>query len=528
MFDLLIRNARVLDGTGGPWFRADVGVSGGRIAAVRRNLAGDAARTIEAADRILAPGFIDMHTHSDLRVFRHPDEDAKLMQGITTALIGQDGLSVAPLDDANKEPMMRRVSGLLGTYLEEWPWNTVGEYLSALEKAGPATNTMTLVPHGAVRSIVVGWENRPASPSELGKMQELLAAAMKEGGCGFSTGLIYPPGMYADRKELVALCRTTSENGGFFVVHMRNEADFLLDSIREVVGICLDAECPLHVSHLKVAGKRNWGKAQEALSILEDAREKGLEVTFDQYPYTAGSTMLDAVIPPRFHAGGTGKLLERLQDPKIREEIRKVQEEITFEPWENWIASCGWEGILVNSVKTEKNRFAEGKTVAEAASEAGKSPLDFVCDLLVDEDNAVTMTQFYGCEDDVRTFMQSPCMTLCSDAIVGGKPHPRAYGSTARYLGKYVREEKVLPLAEAVRHMTALPASRLGLQDRGIVREGNAADLVLFDPGRVIDRGTFAKPDIYPVGIDLVVVNGNIAMEDGKLAAARSGRVIRA
>ncbi len=528
MFDLVIRKAKVLDGTGAPWFRADVGVSGGKIAAVRKSLEGEAVKTIEGRDRIIAPGFIDMHTHSDLRVFRHPEEDAKLMQGITTALIGQDGLSVAPLDDPNKEPMMRRVSGLLGTYLEKWPWNSMAEYLGALEELRPATNTMMLVPHGAIRSIVVGWDNRPASPAEIAKMQELLSEAMKQGGCGFSTGLIYPPGMYADRDELVCLCRTAGENRGFFVVHMRNEADFLLDSIREVTGICLEAECPLHVSHLKVAGKRNWGRAEEALSILEGAREKGLEVTFDQYPYTAGSTMLDAVIPPQFHAGGTAKLLERLRDPKMRQEIIDIQEETHFVPWENWIASCGWEGILVNSVKTEKNRFSEGKTVAELAMLTGKRPLDFVCDLMIEEDNAVTMTQFYGCEEDVKTFMKSPYMTLCSDAIVGGKPHPRAYGTTARYLGKYVRDEKVLPLAEAIRHMTSLPANRLGLQDRGIIREGMAADLVVFDPDRMIDRGTFATPEIYPIGIDLVVVNGNIAMENGKIQPERSGMVIRA
>ena len=238
--------------------------------------------------------------------------------------------------------MMLRVSGLLGTYLKEWPWNSMAEYLSALEKLPPATNSMMLVPSGAVRAMVVGWENRPATPNELERMKRILAQAMEEGGCGYSTGLIYPPGIYADRTEMVEMCKVAASYGGFFVVHMRNEGDFFLDSIREVIGICMDAACPLHISHLKIAGKKNWGRAGEALTLIEEARAKGLEVTFDQYTYIAGSTMLDAVIPPRFHAGGTAKLLERLKNPAIREEIRQVQEGLKPERWDNWVDTCTW------------------------------------------------------------------------------------------------------------------------------------------------------------------------------------------
>ena len=317
MLDVLIRNGRIVDGSGSPWFRGEIGIRGERIVSVRHRVHDEAARTIDAAGLVVSPGFIDMHTHSDLRVFAHPEEDSKLLQGITTALIGQDGLSVAPIDDANKAPMMHRVSGLLGTYLTEWPWNSMAEFLDRLDAVPPATNTMMLVPHGPIRATVLGWENRPATPDEIGRMQRILAQAFEDGGVGFSTGLIYPPGMYADRAELVALCRVAAEYGGFFVVHLRNEGDYVSESIREVGDICLEAGCPLHISHLKAAGKANWGKAGEILGLIEAYRGRGVEITFDQYPYVAGSTMLDAVIPPRFHSGGTAALLARLKDPTV-------------------------------------------------------------------------------------------------------------------------------------------------------------------------------------------------------------------
>ncbi len=527
MLDILFKNARIIDGSGSPWFSANVGVRDGKISAVKNGLDAEAVETLDLGGAVLCPGFVDAHTHSDLRLFVHPGEEEKLHQGITTALLGQDGLSVAPLDEANKKPMMRRVSGLLGTWLEEWPWNTMAEYLDAVNRAKSAVNTAMLVPHGAVRAMALGWENRPASAAETDRMKDILAEALDEGACGLSTGLIYPPGMYADRKELVELCRTTGSRGGFFVVHMRNEGDDLLESILEVGGICLEADCPLHISHLKVAGKRNWGKSESALELIESFREQGLEVTFDQYPYTAGSTMLDAVIPPRFHTGGTESLLEALADPAVREDIRKAQSGETDDKWENWIATCGWDSILINSVKTDKNRFAEGKIVTEIASQTGKDPLDVVCDLLVEEDDAVTMTQFYGSEEDLKSIMKSPHMMLCSDAIVGGRPHPRAFGSTARFLGKYSRDEKVLPMEEAVRKMTSHPCRRIGLLDRGLIRPGMAADITVFDAGRIIDRGTYTDPCRHPEGIIHVAVNGVLALKNGKVTGQRHGKVLQ-
>jgi len=527
VLEVLIKNGKILDGTGNPWFKADIGIKEGKIAVIGRNLSSEAQMVIDAEGLVVSPGFIDMHTHSDLRVFKHPEEDAKLMQGITTALLGQDGLSVAPINDANKTPMMQRVSGLLGTYLEDWHWRSMADYLSAVDAVNPATNSMMLVPHGAIRATVLGWENRCASPDELEKMKSLLAQALEEGAVGFSTGLIYPPGMYADHKELVELCMVTASYGGFFVVHMRNEGDYLLESIQEVTAICLEAGCPLHISHLKASGRQNWGKSKEALGLIEQAREQGLEVTFDQYPYIAGSTMLDAVIPPRFHAGGSKQLLDSLKDPAVREEIRLVQENIKPERWENWIAGCGWEGIMINAVVSDKNRFAEGKRVTELSEELNKTSLDVVCDLLVEENGAVTMTIFYGCEDDVKEIMRSDYMIVCSDGIVGGKPHPRVYGTCARILGKYVREEKVITLPQAIKKMTSLPAQRLGLQDRGSLREGLVADITAFDPNVIRDKGTWSEPNQFPEGIMHVLVAGQLAVRDGTITGVRVGKVLR-
>ncbi len=527
MLDVVIKNGRIIDGSGSPWVRGEVGVQAGRIASIRHRLHGDAVRTIDAAGRVISPGFIDMHTHSDLRVFAHPEEDSKLLQGITTALIGQDGLSVAPIDDANKLPMMQRVSGLLGTYLTEWTWNSMAEFLDRLDALPPATNTLMLIPHGPIRAAVLGWESRAARPDEIGQMQKILARAFEDGGVGFSTGLIYPPGMYADRAELVALCRVAAEHGGFFVVHLRNEGDHVSDSIREVAEICQEAGCPLHISHLKVAGKANWGRAGEILGVIESYRERGVEITFDQYPYVAGSTMLDAVIPPRFHSGGTAALLARLKDPKVREEIRQVQDKRTPERWENWVDLCGWDGIWVNAVKTDGNRSAEGKSIAAIAEATGKRPVDVVCDLLVEEEDAVTMTVFYGCEEDVRAIMRSDCMTVCSDGIVGGTPHPRVYNTCARFLGRYVRDAAVLTLPQAIRRMTSFPAQRLGLQDRGLLREGMVADITVFDPNTILDTGTYAAPNQHPIGISHVLVAGQIAVEDAQLTGVRAGRALR-
>lgn len=526
MLDIRIKNCRIVDGTGTPWFRAEVGIKDGKIVLLTNYIREDARKTIDLGDDVLAPGFIDMHTHSDLRIFSSPEDEPKIMQGITTALVGQDGLSAAPVSEEAKPVMKKRLLGLNGNY-DNWNWNSMKEYLDAIDAASPASNTCMLVPHGAVRGSVLGWESRKTSSEEISRMVEMTGKAMSEGAFGFSTGLIYPPCLYADEEELIALASETAKYGGFFVVHMRNERDLVEASVDEVVRICEKAGCPLHISHLKVAGRDNWGRAAKVLEKIDRARYGGIEVTFDQYPYTAGSTMLDALIPPVFHKEGQQKLMEYLADPDTRCEIRDMINGKKGPTWENWIASCGWDGIYINSVGTEINKWTEGKNLAEIAEELSKDPVDALCDLLVDESGTVTMTVFYGSEEDVTTIMKHEAMTFCSDSIVGGKPHPRAYGSSARVLGKYVREEKVLSLSEAVRRMTSAPAARLGLQDRGIVREGMVADLVAFSPERVRERGSYSDPIQFPEGFSMTMVSGKVAMKDGVLSGVRAGGALR-
>jgi N-acyl-D-amino-acid deacylase len=527
MLDFVFKNCKVIDGSGNLEYKADVAVLGDQIAKIALSIDQEARRTVDVAGKILCPGFIDMHTHSDLRVLAHPEEDMKLMQGITTALLGQDGLSVAPIDEANKELMKLRLSGLNGSYVEHWNWNRLGEYLDAVDGAAPAANSLMLAPHGTIRATAVGWENRKAAPAELDRMKVLLNEAFDDGAAGFSTGLIYPPGMYADREEMLALLSLTGQRGGFFVVHMRNESDFVLQSVDEVVGLCLSAECPLHISHLKVAGKKNWGLADKLLEKLEKARADGLDLTFDQYPYTAGSTMLDAVIPPSQHSGGVSVLLEKLKDASYRKSVLDIIEGRTPEVWENWASSCGWETIFINSVATERNRDAEGRSLAELAELKKRHPFDIAADLLVEENDAVTMTHFYGSEEDVKTILKHPYGTFCTDGIVGGKPHPRVYGASARILQKYVREEKVLSLPAAIRRMTSFPAERLKLRDRGLIQEGMKADIVIFDPDTVQELGTYKEPNRYPIGFEFVMVAGQPAMEGGKLTGLRMGRTLR-
>jgi N-acyl-D-amino-acid deacylase len=527
MFDIIIKNGKIIDGCGNPWYNSELAIKNGKIVEIKKTISGEAKKVINAEGKVVCPGFINTHAHTDLRIFKNPEEETKLMQGYTTALFGQDGLSVAPLEGEHKKIMMSRVAGLLGTDLDEWPWSSMKEYLDALETVQPGVNVLMLVPHGAVRAMGMGWDDRCATPKEMEKMKAVLAQALDEGAFGLSTGLIYPPGMYADKNELIELCKVTAEHGGIFVVHMRNEGDAIMEAIDEVIEVCLSANCPLHISHLKVAGKRNWGRSREILKVLDEARVKGLDVTFDQYPYLAGSTMLDAVIPPKYHSGGQIKMLERLKDPKIRQEIYEMQERINQEPWDNWVDYCGWDGILINAVKTEANKFAEGKTVAEIAKITGKKPNDAVCDMLIEEEGAITMTEFYGSEKDVVNFMKSDYMMLCSDGIAGGKPHPRVYGSCPRFLGKYVREDKALTLPQAIRKLTSMPAQRLGLLDKGLLKEGFTADIVIFDPDEIIDKGTFSNPIQLPVGISHVLINGKVSVEKGKMIEIRNGQVIR-
>lgn len=519
MFDLVVKGGRIIDGTGNPWYSADIAITGGKITEIGK-IKGEAELIIDASRLVVSPGFIDAHSHSDLMLMAEPEARQKIMQGVTTEVIGQDGLGEAPVIDDLIDDWRRYLSGLNGDPEIEWGWRGFGEYLDAIEEARPSVNVVALIGHGNLRLVTIGMENRDPTATELAEMKQVLSRSMREGACGLSTGLIYPPCVYADTEELTELCRVVSAHGGIFVVHMRNEGDRLLESIEEVERIGIDSGVPVHISHFKASGERNWGKVVEALNALEEARGEGVDVTVDQYPYVAGSTFLSSLLPTWMHEGGVEKMLERLRDSDIR---KKVAEDMRGSGrGSGW----GWGNILVTSVKTEGNRGSEGKTLEEIARARGGTPLEALFDLILEEDNAVTMVSFSMSEDDVRTVMRSPLQMVCTDGIVLGKPHPRAYGSFPRVVGRYVREG-VLRLEQAVRKTTSMPAQRFDLHYRGILRPGMCADVAIFDPKTIVDTATYDDPIQFPEGIEYVIVNGEITVEGGEHTGVRAGKILR-
>lgn len=521
--DLVVRGGRIADGTGNPWFQADVAIDRGRVAAIGELSTVAAHTVIDAHGKVLAPGFIDAHSHSDLRLFAEPTLDAKLRQGVTTEIIGQDGLSVAPLSDSSRQVWPERLRALLGGVEFDWPWRTVHEFLTAVDDARPAVNAAFLVPHGAVRSAAMGFDARAPERTELRDMQRLVEQALADGAVGVSTGLIYPPCRYADTEELIDLCRPAAGSGAPFVTHVRDEGERLEQAMEETLRVAREAGVPAHVSHLKAIGTRNHAKLPRVLAMFDAARAD-LEVTFDQYPYTAGSTFLSALLPPRLTAESTERMLQLLADPAVRDEVARELEL----PGEgtDLIYSCGWDSVRIGGVHTAGNRWCEGKTLPEVAAERGLAPADALFDLLIEEEAHATMVHFWGTEEVVASAIGHPLGMIGSDGIFGGKPHPRLYGTFPRVLGPWVRSGS-LRLEEAVRRMTSAPARRFGLTGRGIVTEDAVADLVVFDAQRVGDTATYDHPDSSPVGIEQVIVNGVLTLDDGRLTGARAGRALR-
>ncbi len=525
MFDILIRNARIVSGSGNPWFNGDLGVIEGRIAAIGRLDAARAARTIDAAGRVACPGFIDGHTHSDLFLLAEPRAEAKVLQGVTTENLGLDGMSVAPIEAAAVAGWRKHLSGLTGDPGVDWTWRGFADYLDAVDAAAPSLNVTSYVGLGTLRLKVMGMTDRAASGAEIAAMKSLAAEAMEEGARGISAGLIYAPGLYQGTEEVVAIAKVVRDYDGIYDVHLRSEGGHVMEALDEVIGIGRASGIPILITHFKVNGKDNWGRAGEALAKVDDARRQGVEVHIAQYPYTAGSTMLHAVIPPWYHAKGPDALIGMLGEDReaIKRDIRERHD------FENFVAGCGWERIVVSSVSGAANKRFEGKPVSEIAALKGlDDPADAALDLLAEEELSVGMIVFSMDEADVVEIMRHPTMSVISDGLLGGgKPHPRAFGAFPRILGRYVREKGVLRLEEAVRKMTALSAEKLRLKTKGLLAEGYDADIVVFDPDTVIDNATFDNPRQPPTGIDLVIVNGQVVVADGRHTGATPGRTIR-
>jgi len=535
LFDVIIKDGKIIDGSGNPWFNRDVGIKNGKIAKIGRLAHSEAEKIIDAKGYVVCPGFIDMHSHSDLSVFFNPKLESTIRQGITTLVVGNCGISLAPINPEMKDLLMKEISSFLPICEElEMDWIKFDEYLSRLEEIGVSANIATLVGHGTVRIAAMGLEDRDPARKEMEEMKSLVAEAMEAGAFGLSTGLIYPPGTYSKTDEIIELCKVVAKYGGIYASHIRSERAGLIEAVKEALTIGEKAKIPVEISHHKAAGRSNWGKTVETLKLMEEARAGGVDVTCDQYPYNAGMTSLATLLPPWIREGGIDKMLERLRNPEERERAREEMRQSSKE-WENLVADCGWENIYVSAVSSDKNKPLEGKSLAEIAKIRGKDEFTVLCDLLIEEKGRVAIILFIMDKDDIRRVMRSRLQMVGTDCWASapygilrvGKPHPRFYGTYPRILGRYVREEGVLTLEEAVRKMTSLPAQRLGLMDRGLLRPGMWADIVIFDPDRVIDKATYQNPHQYPEGIEYVLVNGKIVVEKREHKGIPAGKILR-
>lgn len=524
-YDLIVRGAEVYDGTGAAGRPADIGVAGDRIVTVGRVPSRAAGRTIDGRGLAAAPGFIDIHDHSAEGLLVDPRAESAVRQGVTALVGGNCGESVFPLTEAEAEETGRRWREELGLDLT---WRDAAGFFARLEASGLALNFGSLVGQGSVRAAVMGYGNRPPTAPELEEMKARIRESLLQGALGLSSGLEYTPGSFATEGELVDLCRVLRETGGFYATHMRDEEDNVLEALDEAIRTARAAGVPLQVSHLKVGYAVNWPKFDGLIGRVEAARRAGLDILCDRYPYTAWATGLSTFFPMWAREGETRDFVARLGDPaldgRLRRELAEQERKLG-----------GWDRMMISTVGSERRRSAEGKTVLELAAEAKQDPYTFIRDLLIEEEGRVGMITFAMSEDHLRRLMAHPLVGVGADGaaesttgpLSKGHPHPRVYGTFPRALGTYVREEKLVPLAEMIRKMTSMPARRLGLEGRGEIRPGAFADLVLFDPARVAERATWAAPQQYPVGIEYVIVNGQAVVENGEHTGRLPGRVLR-
>jgi dihydroorotase/N-acyl-D-amino-acid deacylase len=530
-FDVLITNGRVVDGTGAPWFRADVGIIGDHIAAIGQLSGRTAKTTIDASNLVVAPGFIDMLGQSEFNVLVDPRAASKITQGVTTEITGE-GSSIAPLNDAlakSSQPSFDRFKVALD-------FRTLGEYFARLDKNRPAINVGTFVGAGGVRAYVMGSGQKVASPADLEEMKKLVAQAMQQGALGVSTSLQYVPGRFASTDELVELARVAKQYGGIYISHQRSESAQIIQSLDEVFTIAEKANIPAEVWHLKTAYKANWGRMPEVLKYFDAARARGLDVTANMYPYDRASNGLDACLPLWVREGGLEPMLQRLNDPKLRDRIKRDMDDAKAKDWENqWYGSGGGAGVMVSTVLDPALRKWEGKNLVEIGKEMGKDPRDAAMDLVMADRGETSVIISIMREDDVRLALSSPMISIGTDSgaraedgpFSESKSHPRAWGSFTRVLGKYVRDEKLITIEEAVRRFTSRPATRVGLNDRGILRPGLKADVTIFNPATVRDISTFVDPTHYSQGVEHVLVNGKAVVSNGKITDQRPGEAIR-
>ncbi len=521
-FDLVIKNGMVIDGIKNEAYRADIGITGEYIKEVGNLQKATAQTVLDATGRIVSPGFIDIHTHTDIELLVNPKAESKIRQGVTTELSGNCGGSAFPLE----QPLPDYEKRMAEEFNIKVDWTDLEGYHTAMARTGMAVNHGTLLGQGTLRSYVVGDEQREPTAEEMDRMKKLVAEAMEQGAFGLSTGLEYTPSGFAETDEIIELCEVAAKYGGFFATHIRSEDKAVLEAVGEAIHIAEAAGLPLEIAHFKAVGKTNWWKLPLMIDLVERAAKRGLDVTADRYPYIAYSTGLTILFPQWALDGGMEKLLLRLKDEKVRasmkaDTLKKVR-------------GYGWDKIVISNIEKENNKEMIGQNIAEIAAAKNKDPYELVCDLIIDEGQDVSHIGFGMSEENTETILKHPLVMLGSDGsslspngpLGKGKPHPRNYGAFPRFLGLYVREKKILPLPQAIKKITSMPATKMGLQDRGSLKKGYFADIVVFDPTTISDRATFIDPHQYPSGIDYIIVNGTIVVGHGEHTGKLPGKVL--
>ena len=523
MFDILIKGAMVVDGSGAkPWI-GDVAIEDGCFAALDRHIEAEARRVISARDQVLAPGFIDIHCHSDLAVFDDPHSEIKLKQGVTLEVLGNCGDSLAPLNAVAREAIRTASDSDIASWAHPLNWSTYAEYVRTIETSGLSINVMGLVGHGTLRLAAMGPSNTPSGTVQMDLMKSWLARSLDEGAAGLSTGLIYAPGCFADTRELIALGKVVGRRGGIYASHIRNEAEGIVAALEEAIRIGREGQVAVHVSHLKVAGYKNWHLWETVVSKLEKARSQGVDITCDVYPYFHSCTTMLALLPPWSLDGGIPALIPRLKDPRQRRRIiANIRDGIPG--WENMYQNSGWEKTVVSAVRTPANKEVEGKSIAAIAAERQTDPFDLVLDLLAAEKGMVSIISESMNEDNVLRFLTLPFAMIGSDGVPDqGKPHPRLYGTFPRVFRRIVKELGLLSIEAAVHKMTGLTAARLGLKAAGIIRQGLKADAVIFDPLTFGDTATYDHPRQFPRGLLATIVNGAVVIEEDRHTGLKPG-----
>ena len=527
MFDLLIKGATIIDGTGASSWVGDVAIGNGRFVALDRQIEAEARRIIPADGYVLAPGFIDIHCHSDFALFDNPRSEMKLKQGVTLDVLGNCGESLAPLDGESPALIQAASDSNIESWEHPLDWSTYGEYVQRIEETGLPMNVMGLVGHGTLRLAAMGHSDAPPTAGQMDHMKSLLARSLDEGAAGMSTGLIYAPGCFSDTRELIELAELTGRRGGFYASHIRNEAEGVITALEEVIRIGREGQVPVHVSHLKVAGYNNWHLWELVVEKLENARADGVDITCDVYPYYHSCTTLLALLPPWSLEGGVPSLIHRLEDTQQR---RRIIEDIIegIPGWENMYHNSGWEKIVISSVQSAENKTMEGKSIAHNAAERQLDPFSLIFGLIEAENGIISIISESMNEENMVRFLTLPFAMVGSDGSPSqGRPHPRLYGTFPRVFRRIVRELGALSIEAAVHKMSGQTARRLGLREAGIIQCGLKADAVLFDPLTFGDTATYDHPQSYPTGLLATIVNGQVVIDGGKHTGARPGRFYR-